>query len=146
MTIRMRISERIETKRLCMRVPEASDLDGWASLLSDPTSAKYIGGPKSRTESWRGLAFEAASAALDEVFAHPGCDEIMHLIEPENARSVRLAERLGAVRGEKHALPPPYEKLRVVGWVQSRAHWLQQRSDDSNAVARGSGIAGIRLS
>jgi RimJ/RimL family protein N-acetyltransferase len=63
----------------------------------------------------RGYAFEAARAALDEAFGRLGWSRAISLIDPANARSVRLAERLGelpegeaTVRGHRvsvYALP-----------------------------------------
>jgi RimJ/RimL family protein N-acetyltransferase len=47
-------------------------------------------------EHWgRGLATEAARAVLDHVFGTLGWDRVISLIYRENARSVRVAERLG---------------------------------------------------
>lgn len=192
--MRRRIPILIETPRLRLRPPEARDLDGWASLFSDPESARYVGGPNSRAESWRklaveagswelygfgvysvvergtgrwigrigahfpegypglefgwgllrshwgqGLALEAASAALGEVFVHLGCEEIIHLIDPENLRSVRLAERLGARRGGKQELPPPYDRMKTEAWVQNRAEWVK-RSNAASSFGRTPGI------
>jgi RimJ/RimL family protein N-acetyltransferase len=46
--------------------------------------------------SWgQGLATEGASAALDYAFRELGRDHVISLIRPENARSIRVAERLG---------------------------------------------------
>ncbi len=44
-----------------------------------------------------GIAFEAASAARDWVFANCGWTTAVSYIHPENDRSVTLAKRLGAV-------------------------------------------------
>jgi RimJ/RimL family protein N-acetyltransferase len=43
----------------------------------------------------RGYALEAARAALAEAFGRLGWPRVISLIDPANARSVRLAERLG---------------------------------------------------
>jgi RimJ/RimL family protein N-acetyltransferase len=43
----------------------------------------------------RGYATEAARAALGEAFGRLGWSRVISLIDPANARSVRLAERLG---------------------------------------------------
>jgi RimJ/RimL family protein N-acetyltransferase len=63
----------------------------------------------------RGYALEAARTALDEAFGRLNWPRVISLIDPANARSVRLAERLGArcegetaVRGHRvsvYALP-----------------------------------------
>jgi len=44
----------------------------------------------------RGLASEAARAAANHAFRTLGWDHLISLILPENARSIRVAERLGA--------------------------------------------------
>lgn len=46
----------------------------------------------------RGFATEAVTAARDHAFSVLGMDRLASYIDPENARSRRLAERLGAVR------------------------------------------------
>jgi RimJ/RimL family protein N-acetyltransferase len=45
-----------------------------------------------------GLATEAAAAARDWMFAQHRLPRIASFILPDNARSIRVAERLGAVR------------------------------------------------
>ncbi len=45
----------------------------------------------------RGLASEAARAVADHAFRTLGWDHVISLILPGNARSIKLAERLGAV-------------------------------------------------
>lgn len=44
----------------------------------------------------KGIAFEAASAARAFGVAHFGLDGVISYIDPENARSIALADRLGA--------------------------------------------------
>jgi RimJ/RimL family protein N-acetyltransferase len=46
----------------------------------------------------RGLATEAARACLNYGFASCGFQHVIHLIHPENQRSIAVAERLGAKR------------------------------------------------
>jgi RimJ/RimL family protein N-acetyltransferase len=45
----------------------------------------------------RGYAYEAAGAARDWAFSHLGLASIVSYIDRDNARSISLAERLGAV-------------------------------------------------
>jgi RimJ/RimL family protein N-acetyltransferase len=45
----------LETERLILRVPEASDLDGWAVMNADAETMHFIGGVRSRAETWRML-------------------------------------------------------------------------------------------
>ncbi len=53
------------------------------------------------SSAWgRGLATEAARAALDHGFDTLGLDEIVAVIAPDNAASLQVAARLGFARGE----------------------------------------------
>jgi RimJ/RimL family protein N-acetyltransferase len=52
---------RIETERLILRPTKAEDLDGWAELMADPESSRFIGGPVDRANAWRGMASMAGS-------------------------------------------------------------------------------------
>lgn len=54
-----------------------------------------------------GLAFEAAAAARDFAFTRLGWTSAVSYIDPANARSVRLAERLGARRDDAAPRPHP---------------------------------------
>lgn len=45
----------LETENLILRVPEASDLDGWAEMTTDAETMRFIGGVASRSEAWRQL-------------------------------------------------------------------------------------------
>lgn len=55
----------IETERLILRPTQAEDLDGWAELMGDPESARFIGGVQERAGAWRGMACMAGSWALN---------------------------------------------------------------------------------
>ena len=54
----------------------------------------------------KGIAFEAARAVRDWAYDALGLTTLVSYIAPENARSVRLAERLGAARDD--AAPRPW--------------------------------------
>ena len=54
----------LETDRLLLRPPIEADLDGWAELMADEESSRFIGGPQLRPAAWRGLASMAGSWAL----------------------------------------------------------------------------------
>jgi RimJ/RimL family protein N-acetyltransferase len=54
----------LETDRLLLRPPVEEDLDGWASLMADPESSRFIGGPLPRESAWRGMAAMAGSWSL----------------------------------------------------------------------------------
>jgi len=173
----------IETERLILRLPEASDLDGWASMTADPDTMRFIGGVASRAEAWRqlctmrgawdirgfamfsvierasgqwvgrlgawepegwpgkevgwgvapafagrGYAYESAVAAMVHVFDTLGWTEVIHSIDPENARSIALAQRLGSTNLGPTQLPEPYHTARVDAWGQSAAQWRTRRA------------------
>ena len=70
----------------------------------------------------RGYAGEAARACMDFAFDRLGWTDVIHSIEPANAPSVRLAERLGSRRRADARLPDPVD--RTVGvWGQTREEW-----------------------
>lgn len=54
-----------------------------------------------------GIAYEAASAARDFAFRDLGWETAVSYIDPENARSIALAERLGATRDASVSGPHP---------------------------------------
>jgi RimJ/RimL family protein N-acetyltransferase len=54
----------LETERLLLRGIEEKDLDGWATLVGDPESARFIGGAVDRAAAWRGMAAMAGSWQL----------------------------------------------------------------------------------
>lgn len=54
----------IETERLLLRVPREEDLDGWAALMGDEESARFIGGVMPRSTAWRGMAAMTGSWSL----------------------------------------------------------------------------------
>ena len=45
----------LETERLILRVPEASDLDGWTAMNADAETMRFIGGVAGRSTTWRQL-------------------------------------------------------------------------------------------
>jgi RimJ/RimL family protein N-acetyltransferase len=54
----------IETERLLLRGIEQADLDGWADLMGDPESARFIGGVMNRAGAWRSMAAFAGCWSL----------------------------------------------------------------------------------
>jgi hypothetical protein len=68
----------------------------------------------------RGYAHEAATAAIDYATDLLGWTDIAHHIDPANTRSIRLAERLGAVNRGPTSLPSPLEGLNVDNWARAR--------------------------
>ena len=53
----------------------------------------------------KGFAFEAASAAREWAFGPRALNTLVSYIDPQNARSIALAERLGATRDDAAELP-----------------------------------------
>jgi RimJ/RimL family protein N-acetyltransferase len=60
-----------------------------------------------------GLASEGAAAAVKTAFAHLVLDEAISLINPANARSIAVAERLGMSTARDVQRPDTSEVLRV---------------------------------
>ena len=76
-------------------------------------------------DAWgKGYAFEAARATMDYAFDTLGWTDVIHSINPENARSQRLAERLGSHNRGPGRLPAPYENDPVDLWGQTREEWM----------------------
>lgn len=75
----------------------------------------------------RGYAYEATVAAMDFAVDVLGWHDICHTINPDNARSIALARRLGAVNRGPCQLPPPLAHVRVDNWGQSDESWRAHR-------------------
>ncbi|OQW43822.1 MAG: acetyltransferase [Proteobacteria bacterium SG_bin6] len=45
----------LTTERLVLRLPEAGDLDGFATFAADAETMRHLGGVKTRSEVWRSL-------------------------------------------------------------------------------------------
>ena len=54
----------LETPRLLLRPTASEDLDGFAALVGDPESARFLGGVQPRTVAWRAMSAMAGSWAL----------------------------------------------------------------------------------
>ena len=61
----------------------------------------------------KGIASEAAQAALDDARTRLGWTNIVSYIAPENTRSIHTAERLGATRDPDAAVPKPDDPCLV---------------------------------
>ncbi|MGZ4604365.1 MAG: GNAT family N-acetyltransferase [Kineosporiaceae bacterium] len=74
-----------------------------------------------RSDVWgRGLATEGGRAAVDHGFGPLGLERIISIIDPENAASVRVAEKLG-LRHERDELHPRTGRtLRIYALARPR--------------------------
>ncbi len=79
-----------------------------------------------RSHWGRGYATEGSAAAVDWAFDVLGWAEVIHCIEPANAASIRVAERLGARRRGRGRLPEPFP-VPVNIWGQTREEWRSRR-------------------
>ena len=75
----------------------------------------------------RGYATEAAAVAADWAFAQLGWSEMIHVIDPANLASQKVAQRLGSSCRGPGQLPPPLQDLPIEVWGQTREQWRQRR-------------------
>ena len=54
----------VSTDRLVLRPFTEEDLDGWADIVADEETARYIGGVQSRDDPWRSIAMYLGHWAL----------------------------------------------------------------------------------
>lgn len=76
----------------------------------------------------RGYGLEAATATIDYAFDVLGWTEVIHCIDPDNAPSQRLAERLGSRNLGPTRLPRPLHDLTIDRWGQGREAWRTRRT------------------
>ncbi len=72
----------------------------------------------------KGIAFEAAQAVLRWAFAARGLTTLVSYITPENTRSIRLAERLGAVHDPDAPLPDGETAAQTLVYRHAQEAWL----------------------
>jgi RimJ/RimL family protein N-acetyltransferase len=93
-------------------------------------------------EAWgKGYATEGAAAAIDWAFDQLGWREVIHCIDPANANSIRVAERLGSKRLRSARLPSPLEHFNVDIYGQSREDWLAKPAATRPQPSSFSGVA-----
>ena len=80
-----------------------------------------------RSRWGRGYATEGTAAAMDWAFGPLGWTDVIHCIDPENAASIRVAERLGSERRGWGRLPEPMDARPVEIWGQTREQWRVRR-------------------
>jgi RimJ/RimL family protein N-acetyltransferase len=86
-----------------------------------------------RREFWgRGLATEAARAALPAIFKHVSPPQVISIIHPQNHRSQGVAKRL-AMTPDRDVIDPSI-KQRVGIWKISRSAWLKRQEPMQSAA------------
>jgi RimJ/RimL family protein N-acetyltransferase len=75
------------------------------SFLPSVLPAVEVGWRLARPAWGRGLATEAARASLDHAFGALALESVISVIDPGNARSIRVAEKLGMRRAAAHVHP-----------------------------------------
>ncbi|HEX7300169.1 MAG TPA: GNAT family N-acetyltransferase [Solirubrobacteraceae bacterium] len=83
------------------------------SFLPAVLPAVEVGWRLARSVWGRGLATEGARAALGHAFGPLRLRSVISIIDPRNARSVRVAEKLGMRPGPAHRHPATGRKLRA---------------------------------
>lgn len=109
---------RVETDRLILRPTRAEDFEGWATLMGDEESSRYIGGPQPRTTAWRGFLCMAGAWAIQGF-------GMFSVIEKSSGRWIG---RLGPWRPEGW---PGTE----VGWGLLRDAWGKGYASEGSAAA-----------
>ncbi len=84
----------------------------------------------------KGYALEAAIASVDFAFDDLGWPTVSHLINDQNTRSAKLAERLGASPVGPSQMPGSLSDEQVTEWRQSREEWRARRASFDGLVPR----------
>ncbi|HWH55825.1 MAG TPA: GNAT family N-acetyltransferase [Gaiellaceae bacterium] len=123
----------LETERLLLRVPEFGDLDGYASMWTDPEVVRYLGGEtKTRAETALGI---------ERMIAHwerHGVGLFSLLRKEDN----RLIGRAGFLLWEAdrwvHAmLRDPHGNVETeIGWTLGREFWGRGYATEAAVAAR----------
>jgi RimJ/RimL family protein N-acetyltransferase len=134
------VQSRAEAWRGFMTVAGAWAMTGYSMFsVVEKESGRWIGrlGPWA-PENWpgmevgwglvrdawgKGYATEGAAATMDWAFDHLGWTRVIHCIDPDNAPSRKVAERLGSKLLRRARLPPPFDAHEVDIWGQSRDAW-----------------------
>jgi RimJ/RimL family protein N-acetyltransferase len=84
--------------------------------------AVEVGWRLARAAWGSGYATEAARAAVDFGFAERGMGEIVAIVDPENDRSLRVAEKLGMTPRPDRVHPGTGRRVRVLGITRGEVH------------------------
>ncbi len=74
----------------------------------------------------KGYGAEAATATIDWAFDALDWTEVIHTIDPQNAASKALAQRIGSRYLRQGSLPEPFSTELEI-WGQSREEWRARR-------------------
>jgi RimJ/RimL family protein N-acetyltransferase len=85
------------------------------AFLPQVLPAVEVGWRLARDAWGRGIATEAARAAVADGFARLGLAEILAIVHPDNARSLRVTEKLGMTPRADRIHPGTQERVRVLG-------------------------------
>ncbi|HEY2684148.1 MAG TPA: GNAT family N-acetyltransferase [Steroidobacteraceae bacterium] len=107
-------SLRIETSRLYLRPPRTEDFEGWAAMMADAEGSRFIGGPQSRADAWRGLMMVAGCWSLQGY-----C--LFSVIEKSSGRFIG---RVGPLYPEGWPAPE-------IGWALLRDAWRRGYATES---------------
>lgn len=136
-------TERAVAWRALMTMAGAWALNGFSMFsVVEKRSGDWVGrlGPW-RPEGWpgtevgwgiarahwgKGYAVEGAAAAIDWAFDTLGWSDVIHCIDPANANSIRVAEKLGSrIVGHEPSLAGFHVPVDL--WGQSREAWRARR-------------------
>src|SRR3954452_11351550 len=81
------------------------------SFLPAILPAVEVGWRLARPAWGRGLATEGARASVRHAFEELELEAVISIIDPDNARSIRVAEKLGMRRGAAHVHPRTRRRL-----------------------------------
>lgn len=95
----------LHTDRLTLRPHTMADFAPYAAALATDRS-RHMGGPMSEKQSWAMFCKDVARAR-DWAFETLALDTLVSYVHRDNARSIALAERLGAAP-DAGAPPCPY--------------------------------------
>lgn len=84
-------------------------------FLPEVLPAVEVGWRFARDAWGLGYATESADAALRFAFGERGMREVIAIVDPENARSLRVAEKLGMTPRPDRVHPATRRRLRVAG-------------------------------
>jgi RimJ/RimL family protein N-acetyltransferase len=91
-------------------------------FLPEVLPAVEVGWRLARGAWGRGYATEAARASVDYGFAEHDVSEVIAIVDPENARSLRVAGKLGMTPRPDRIHPGTGKRVTVLGLRRSELH------------------------